>query len=145
MKHLDMYVAIADTNIFVRAFLSKNFQEDAILRKIFREGYRFLYGKDQLKEFIEVLGYKRLKKHYQIDRDDIDRFVKLIIKMGKLVEAEPCDLCRDPDDNYILGLAIRASKRQEVCLVTGDKDILDLKKKLKNVTILKPGDLLKLC
>lgn len=139
-----MYAVIADTNIFIRAFLSKNFQEDTILRKIFRDGYRFLYGKDQLKEFIEVLGYERLKKHYLIDSNDIDRFVKLIIKMGKSIEADVCDLCRDPDDNYILGLAIRASKRQEVYLVTGDKDILDLKKKLKNIKIIKPGDFLKL-
>lgn len=139
-----MYAIIADTNIFVRAFLSKKFQEDAILRKIFRDGYRFLYGREQINEFIEVLGYERLKRHYDIDRNEIDRFIKFIIKKGKQIEADDFDLCRDPDDNYILGLAIRASKRQEVYLITGDKDILDLKKKLKNVKILKPGEFLKL-
>lgn len=139
-----MYVVIADTNIFIRAFLSKKFQEDAILRKIFRGGYRFLYGKEQIKEFVEVLGYERLKKHYQIDRDDIGKFIKFIVKMGKQVEADPCSLCRDSDDNYILGLAMRASKRQEVRLVTGDKDILDLKEKIEKVKILTPGKFLEI-
>lgn len=139
-----MSAVIADTNIFIRAFLSKQFQEDAILRKIFRGGYKFLYGKDQIKEFVEVLGYERLKKHYQIDRDDIDKFIKFIVKMGKQAEADSCSLCRDPDDNYILGLAMRASKRQEVWLVTGDKDILDLKKKIEKVKILTPGEFLEI-
>ena len=138
-----MSAVIADTNIFIRAFLSKKFQEDAILRKIFRGGYKFLYGKDQIKEFVEVLGYDRLKKHYQIDRDDIGEFIKFIVKKGKQVEAESCNLCRDPDDNYILGLAIRASKREKVWLVTGDKDILALKKKIKGVQILTAGEFVK--
>ena len=138
-----MYAVIADTNIFVRAFLSKNFQEDAILRKIFRDGYRFLYGKVQIGEFIKVLGYERIKKHYRIDREDIDAFIKWITKEGKLIGADPCDLCRDLDDNYILGLALRASKREEIYLITADKDILDIKSKFKNIVILTPGEFLK--
>ena len=44
-----------------------------------------MYGKDQIKEFVEVLGYDRLKKHYQIDRDDIGEFIKFIVKKGKQV------------------------------------------------------------
>lgn len=139
-----MYVVIADTNIFIRAFLSQKFQEDEILRKIFRGGYKLLYGKEQIKEFIEVLGYQRLSKHYRIDRDDVDKFIKFIVKKGKQVDADLCDLCRDLDDNYILGLAMRAAKRYKSYLVTGDKDILDLKGKIEKVEILTPGEFLKI-
>ena len=38
---------------------------------------------------------------------------------------------------------MRAARKSLVYLVTGDKDILDLKGKVENVTIITPGEFLK--
>lgn len=140
-----MYAAIVDTNILVRAFLSGKKSEDNILKAVLNRGCAWISGSDQLKEFIEVLGYTRITSKFKFNEEEVNLFCQWIVDETREVEPEAVNLCRDPDDNYILGLAIRASKRQEVYLITGDKDILELKKKLKNIKILEPGVFLKLC
>ncbi len=139
-----MSAAVVDTNILIRAYLSGNQSEDAILKKIIDNNYLWISGRKQLEEFIEVLGYKRITNKFAIEKDDLGKFCQWIIDRTQETEPEQIDICRDPDDNYILGLAVRASKRQKVYLITGDKDILDLKKKLKNIIFIRPGEFLKL-
>lgn len=139
-----MSAIIVDTNVLVRAFLSGARQEDKILKKIFRSGYNLVYSRDQLNEFVEVLGYKRVTRKYILESEEIKKFLKIIKIKGRKLEPEKVQLCRDPDDNHIIGLAMRAAKRNKAYLVTGDKDILDLKEKIEKVKILTPGEFLKI-
>lgn len=145
MKHSNMSEAIVvDTNFLVRVFLSGNERRDVVFRKIRQLGLRLVYGREQFDELFEVLGYARITKNYNIDRDKLIRFRDWIIRKGMEVESETVSMCRDPDDNYILGLATSSSRDIKTYLLTSDKDILDLRGKIKNVRICTPGEFLKI-
>ncbi|MEK7155060.1 MAG: putative toxin-antitoxin system toxin component, PIN family [Patescibacteria group bacterium] len=136
-------LVVVDTNILVRAVLSGKGKEDAIIGKIGNEDWRLVYGEEQLEELIRVLGYRRIAKRYKWDKGSVDELVSWMIKYGREVRAVEVDICRDKNDNYVVGLAVRAARKTGVYLVTGDKDILDLKGKVGNVTIVTPGECLK--
>lgn len=133
---------VVDTNILVRAVLSGKRSEDNVLKKAVSEGFGLVCGRRQIKELVEVLAYERIAKKYMVDREEVGMFVKWLTKKSREVEAEKIELCRDADDNYIVGLAVRAAKRRRVYLVTGDKDILDLKGRIERVEIVTPGEFL---
>lgn len=134
---------VVDTNILVRAFLSGKKSEDNILKAVLDRECVWISGREQLREFVEVLGYTRITKKFNFNKEEVNIFCQWLIDETKEIEPENVDFCRDPDDNYILGLAIRAARKQEVYLVTGDKDILHLKEKIGKVKILTPGEFLK--
>ena len=126
---------VVDTNILVLG--------DNILKKAVSGGRYLVYGAKQLEELVEVLGYERIRKRYSISQDEVSKLGKWVMK-NKEVEPVIVELCRDPDDNYMVGLAMKAAKKKKAFLVTGDKDILDLRGKIKNVEILRPGEFLKI-
>ena len=133
---------VVDTNILVRAFLSGKKDQDEILKRA-TGGERYLvYGAKQLEELVEVLGYERIKRKYPIVREEINKLGEWLLSK-KEIEAREVSLCRDPDDNYVIGLAMRAAKNKRAYLVTSDKDILILKGKVEGVDIVKPGEFLK--
>ena len=134
---------VLDTNILVRAFLSGNLGDDRILQKILDGQFELVYSRTQLREFTAVLGYRRIMTKYSIDMVLVEEFLRWIVDEGKEGDAEPTDLCRDPSDNHILGVAVRVAKRRGVYLVTGDRDILALKHSIDQVTIVTPGEFLK--
>ena len=138
-----MSAVIVDTNIFVRAFLSGKLTDDKILRLIIRGRHQVVYGRHQLEQFTRVLGYRRITKKYFIDKKVLAEFLLWLDETGKEIEAEEVNLCRDPDDNHILGLAVAAAHGKVVYLITGDGDILALKKKLKGIQILTAGEFIK--
>ncbi len=138
-----MLGVIADTNILVRAVLSGRGREDAIIDKIGNEDWRLVYGKEQLEEMVRVLGYERISKKYKWNKGAVDELISWTVKYGREVRAVEVDICRDKDDNYVVGLAVRAARKTGVYLVTGDKDILDLKGKIEKVTIVTLGEFLK--
>lgn len=134
-----MSAVIVDTNILVRAFLSGKQTDDKILRLIISGNYQLIYGQNQMEEFTRVLGYRRITKKYHIDELAVGEFLNWIIGNGRELEPQTIKICRDPDDNYIIGLALKAAKIQQVYLITGDKDILALKGKILKVEILTAG------
>ena len=138
-----MLGVIVDTNVLVRAVLSGRGREDAIIDKIGNEDWRLAYGKGQLEEMVRVLGYERISKKYKWDKDAVDELISWVVKYGRQIQAAEVEMCRDKDDNYVVGLVVRAARKSLVYLVTGDKDILDLKGKVENVTIITPGEFLK--
>ena len=134
---------VLDTNILVRAVLSKAFLGDNILRKTVSGGRYLVYGAKQFEELVEVLGYERIRRKYLINDEEMSKLGKWVMK-SKEVEPVVVELCRDPDDNYMIGLALKVAKNKKAFLVTGDKDVLVLNGKVKNVEILTPGEFLKL-
>ena len=135
---------VVDTNFLVRVFLSGNEGRDAIFRKISQLRLKLVYGREQFDELFEVLGYIRITKKHNIDRDKLIRFRDWIVRKGVEIDSETVSLCRDPDDNYILGLALDSSRSRKTYLVTSDKDMLVLNKKIKNVVICTPGEFLEI-
>jgi len=91
---------------------------------------------------VRVLSYPRLVR-YGITQEAIDSFIKTLIIHGKMVIPKSTTLCRDPDDNEVLGIALAVSDKSEVYLISADKDILVLKGEIESVRILTPQEFLK--
>ena len=84
---------------------------------------------DELREKL-IVKFKR-------NRWDVEEVVALLRTQFALVEPVPLDLpvCRDLDDDIVLGTALASNA---ACLVTGDKDLLDLSS-YQGVAIVKPS------
>jgi len=83
---------------------------------------------------LNILG--NLRKKIKLPIKIVDALQGLLLEHATVVEpvALQSDLCRDPDDVKILGLAIAG---QAACIVTGDQDLLVLKE-FKGIPIVTP-------
>lgn len=133
---------VIDTNILVRALLSPDGSDAAILRLGFDRKVSLLYSKGILTELLRVLKYPRMKK-FGVAEVERDAFVRAIITYGKAVVPKEVHLCRDPDDNEILGIALALVGKESVYLVSADKDLLTLRGSIEGVMILTPQEFLK--
>ena len=125
--------AVIDTNILVS--ILKGSQSLISIYNAFKSGrFRLVISADFIKELAAVL-YRPLLR---IKSDDIKELFKLIkIKAVRVKLRTPfIDTCRDPKDNFILELAIKAKAD---FIVTGDKDLLILKS-FRGIPIIKPKD-----
>jgi len=128
---------VADTNIYISAFLWGGKPKEIMERAI--------EGKDQLfisrpikEEIFEVLK----RPNFKVDEYSIELLMKEIEDISELViVTEKIEhLCRDVDDNMIIECAL-AAKADYV--VTGDKDLLDLKS-YRKIKILRVADYLEI-
>ncbi len=127
-----------DTNIFISALLgSKN------CRKIYE---LFVHSKIDLilspqlfAELNETLTQSKLRQYFK--KEDIEKLNKLLETDAEWVfPKEKISICRDSKDNIILECAC-AGKVDFI--VTGDKDLLSLKK-FRKTLIISPRQFLKL-
>jgi putative PIN family toxin of toxin-antitoxin system len=118
-----------DTNVLVSAAATRGLCSD-VLREVFASHELFI--SDQvLAELRRVLGLK-----FGVSQDLIDDFIWLLEQDS--IPAQPAQLPRielkDRDDLAIVGAAITGGVE---VLVTGDKELLDLKR-IANLEILSP-------
>jgi uncharacterized protein len=113
---------ILGTNIWISFLLSKDLIKiDSIIAN--RE-IELIISQALIDEIIEVTQRPKFKKYF--DLDDVELLVKLLIDKATFIYTESIvDVCRDPKDNFLLGLAKDANATH---LLTGDKDLLELKK-----------------
>jgi putative PIN family toxin of toxin-antitoxin system len=83
-----------------------------------------ILSQELVDEFIEVTQRNKVKKYFDLD-DVEDLLLKiksraLIVKVNSKIAA-----CRDPKDDFLLSLAVDGKTTH---LITGDKDLLVLKK-----------------
>lgn len=133
---------VVDTNILVRALLSPDGSDAAILRLAFDRKVTLFYSNGILIELLRVLTYPRMKK-FGVAEEERDAFVRAIIMYGKSVVPKEVHLCRDEDDNEILGIAL-ASGQERTYIITADHDLLILAGSVAGITILTPQEFLKL-
>lgn len=133
---------ILDTNVLVRAFLKTN-GSDGLIFEAFRQGkFNLLYSDVSLKELVRVLNYPRIINKYHHGKKEIDLFVQTILTFGKFVYApKKVKLCRDPDDDELISIALAIYVKRPILLVTGDKDLLALKGKIRGVKIVTAAQL----
>ena len=115
--------AVADVNVLVSAVLSAQGPSAEILRAS-RDGKLELIVSDKLiTELARTLAYPKIRKRIPAQR--ADAYMQWIGEHANLV-ADPTDRpairSRDPDDDYLLALAIHT----RAYLVTGDQDLLVL-------------------
>src|SRR5688500_9449412 len=88
-------------------------------------------------ELNDVLGRKKLARY--LDDEDRKRFVANLTEKAKFLQpAETIRVCRDPDDDKFLELAVAGSA---TCMVTGDEDLLALHP-FRGIPILTPTQFL---
>jgi putative PIN family toxin of toxin-antitoxin system len=104
------------------------------LDRIFKEGtVILLFSQTLLDEFLEVAQRPKFKKYFSLP--DLERLLLRINEEAEFIEVvSDVKLCRDPKDDFLLSLA---KDGKATHLITGDKDLLEIKTfgKTKIVTI----------
>ena len=113
---------IIDTNLWISFLLTKDLSKiDSLLKG---NHIVLLFSQQLLEEFIEVSQRPKFRKYFS--PQDIDKLIATInIKAEFITIKSNIVLCRDPKDNFLLTLA-KDGKASH--LITGDKDLLVLKK-----------------
>lgn len=120
---------ILDANVIIAAFAA---------RGLCKEIFEVCLNNNELfvckKLFYEV--EKNLIKKIKLPQKIIDDIISMISNHSTFAKPDQIDgnICRDKNDLYILGLALKTNAD---CIVTGDKDLLVLKQ-FKNTRILTP-------
>ena len=108
---------VLDTNVLVAALVAKGLCLEVVLRTV---RMRCLASSVVLLEELETT----LQEKFEIT-PRVASFLELFRSQVRLVEpfALPTAICRDPDDDVVLGTALAAGAD---IIVTGDKDLLVL-------------------
>ena len=113
---------VIDTNIWLSYLLTGSFQE--LDELILRNKISLQISEELITEIYDVV--KRPKFHNLLNDDDITILLDLFKRKAELIRVtSKLNNCRDKKDNYLLNLAVDAGADY---LITGDKDLLDLKK-----------------
>lgn len=128
--------AVIDTNVFISALLGSPVCNE-ITESLKQKKFLYTTSLDLLHELAETI---HKPKFISLDDVETDKFLKLLRKRAKIIfPDEPVNVCRDPKDNMVLECA-QAGKPDYI--VTGDKDLLVLKK-FNNSRILTPQEFIK--
>lgn len=129
---------VLDTNVLISALLFKG--ELSKVVELWKKGRIVpLFSRETYREFKAVLGYPKFSLTGQE--------IKMLVEEEVLPYFEIIDItkkasgiCRDPDDDKFIACAVSASAN---FIVSGDKDLLDLKK-YKSVRIINASELLRM-
>ena len=128
---------VLDTNVLVSALLFKGALSRVV--ELWRKGEMIpIISKETFEELTTVLQYPK----FSLSKDEIKSVIEHeilpyfeIIEVVKTVK----DVCRDPGDDKFISCALSASAD---CIVSGDKDLCDLRQ-YKTVKIMNTSDFLK--
>ncbi|CAN1563823.1 COG1569 Predicted nucleic acid-binding protein, contains PIN domain [Spirosomataceae bacterium] len=112
---------ILDTNLWISFLISKDFFKlDSFL---FSKKLELVFIKELLDEFLDVVKRPKFRRFFT--NEDIEDILETIEEFAIFVPVNSrTDICRDPKDNFLLSLAKDSNAQY---LLTGDKDLLDLK------------------
>ncbi len=122
---------IIDTNLWISFIISK--KQGPLDSILFTSKARLLFSEELIVEISQTIIKPKLKKYFGLNALEemllaFEPFIYLV-QVKSIVK-----ICRDPKDNFLLALA---KDGKADYLLTGDKDLLDLKKfgKTKIITI----------
>jgi putative PIN family toxin of toxin-antitoxin system len=108
---------IIDTNAFVSGIIWAGKPAQIVSKWVSGE-FELILSAELLAEYVEVI--ERLSKNPQLG----SHWQEILIKKATFVSVtQTVDICRDPDDNFILALTLASGADY---LVSGDKDILSI-------------------
>jgi uncharacterized protein len=113
---------IIDTNLLISFLINRDYSKlDRILS---HKQITLLYSQELIDEFIEVASRPKFKRYFSVG--NIQDVVLQISTRADFIEVlSTVDICSDPKDNFLLALA---KDGKATHLLTGDKDLLSLKK-----------------
>ncbi|MDE3145352.1 MAG: putative toxin-antitoxin system toxin component, PIN family [Bacteroidota bacterium] len=122
---------IIDTNLWISFLLTKDLFK---LDKMFAShSFTLLFNDTLLNEFLDVAQRPKFKKYFS--NELLQELLRQIENHALFItEKSEINVCRDPKDNFLLSLCIDGKATH---LITGDKDLLDIKVfgKTKIITI----------
>ncbi len=122
---------VIDTNLWISFLLTNNYSR---LDRLFTDHLIILlFSQTLLNEFIEVSHRPKFRKYFALT--DLQDVLNQIRNQAEFIDVtSEIEICRDPKDNFLLSLAKDGNATH---LITGDKDLLDIKVfgKTKIVTI----------
>jgi len=120
-----------DTNILIAALISRGACKDI---------FDHCLGKHKIHTSPQILQEvrKNLINKFGFTEKETSRAINFLKINSTLINPIPLPspVCRDPDDDKILAAALSSNAD---CLITGDNDILILRK-FQKISILKPSD-----
>ena len=112
---------IIDTNIWISFLIGKELQDLKDL--IVSEKIKVITTDQLINEISLVTSRDKLKKYF--NQDKVSDLISLLDILADKVKIKKIDkICRDPKDDFLLALS-KESKANY--LITGDKDLLDIK------------------
>ncbi len=127
---------VFDTNVTVSALLFNDSVPGQAFTRALDHGSILVSG-SLVRELSRVLGRERFDRY--VSREERDVFLESLIREADLIEiTESVNVCRDPEDDRILELAVNGNATY---IVTGDADLLVLNP-FRGVTILTPAEFL---
>lgn len=123
---------IIDTNPWVSFIISK--KQNLLDPLLFTDKVRLLFCTELIAEIQQTITKPKLRKYFETNA--IEEMLSAFEPFIDLIEVESViTVCRDPKDNFLLALA---KDGKADYLLTGDKDLLELKKigktKIKTIT-----------
>jgi putative PIN family toxin of toxin-antitoxin system len=122
---------VLDTNVLIAALVARGLCADLLEHCV-------LSHTIVASQFILDELRRHLVGKFKYTELEADEAVSLLASQMIMVAPAPLDqpVCRDPEDDQILGTAVAA---QADCIVTGDKDLLVLQQ-YKGIQIVSPAD-----
>lgn len=112
---------VFDTNVLVSALLFEHSKPAQAVFSVVRDG-TMLVSLATLQELSGVLRRKKFDRYLTID--EREEFLTRLMLTASLIEInEPIQVCRDPQDDKFLEVAING---QATAIVSGDDDLLVL-------------------
>lgn len=120
-----MLRALLDTNQLVSSLLSTRGLQRQLIDAWRARAFVLLAAPGQIEEVAEVLSRPKIARKYRIASRDRQAFLELVrTEAVPLPHERGPGICRDRDDDYLLGCA--AAGRADY-LVTGDDDLLSVR------------------
>ena len=127
---------VFDANSLVSAALFPESTPGRALRLALTTG-AILLSEGSIAELRDVLSRPKFDRY--LTREERDVFLTKLIQRGVLVAVnESVQICRDPDDNKYLELAIAG---EASCIVSGDQDLLEIKT-FRGIAVYSPAEFL---
>ena len=125
---------VFDTNVIVSAVLFNNSVPGQVFIRALDHG-TILVSEALARELADVLDRDKFDRY--VSREDRDEFLASLIRESAMTEIkESIHVCRDPEDNRVLELAINGNAE---FIVTGDTDLLVLNP-FRGIRILTPAE-----
>ncbi len=135
MRKSNRYVI--DTNLLISAVLLEKSPPDIGIRYIDESGGTLVFSIETFEEFKSVLMRPKFDRY--VSSEKRREVISLLASSGDFVQPDVLfSLCRDVKDNKFLEVAVAADVD---CLITGDKDLLVLKK-IEGIPIMRLTDFL---
>ena len=129
-----MIKVVLDTNIFVSGILSPKGAAGTIMREWQSNSMDLVTSVELLEEIERVLKYPKIIKITKWDDRKIEEYIEYLHFFTTVVDISGVNyhFVHDPNDNHIIETYLAAECNY---LVTGDKALFSLKKKINVITL----------